>query len=122
MAIYHFSGTDHLAEAQGRSAVACAAYRSGERLMDERYDKIQDYSRKDDIVHEEILLPENAPEWMADREKLWNCGRSLLKKEKTRNWLGSLTLRCLRELTFEQNLELSPHLCKRAICCSGHGR
>jgi hypothetical protein len=72
MAIYHFSGTV-ISRSQGRSAIACAAYRSGERLMDERYEKIQDYSRKDDIVHEEILLPENAPEWMADREKLWNA-------------------------------------------------
>ena len=60
MAIYHFSGTV-ISRSQGRSAIACAAYRSGERLMDERYEKIQDYSRKDDIVHEEILLPENAP-------------------------------------------------------------
>jgi hypothetical protein len=50
--------------------------------MDERYEKIQDYSRKEDIVHEEILLPENAPEWMADREKLWNAVEVCRKKKR----------------------------------------
>ena len=45
MAIYHFSGTV-ISRSQGRSAVACAAYRSGEKLYDERYQKMQDYSKR----------------------------------------------------------------------------
>ena len=71
MAIYHLSGSV-ISRSQGRSAVACAAYRSGEKLVDERYEKTHDYTKKQDVEFSEILLPKNAPEWMGDREKLWN--------------------------------------------------
>src|SRR5690242_11639656 len=72
MAIYHFSGTV-IARSQGRSAVACAAYRSAERLVDAHYACVRDYSRKQGVAYKEILLPEGAPDWMSDREKLWNA-------------------------------------------------
>lgn len=57
----------------GRSAVACAAYRSGEKLHDERYGKIQDYEARSGVLAQGILTPANAPDWMRDREKLWNA-------------------------------------------------
>ena len=117
MAIYHFSGTV-ISRSQGRSAIACAAYRSGERLMDERYEKIQDYSRKDDIVHEEILLPENAPEWMADREKLWNAVE-FAEKRKDAQLAREFNFALPRELTFEQNLELTRTFVKEQFVAQG---
>lgn len=57
----------------GQSAVACAAYRAGETLHDERADKTHDYSKKADVVHSEILAPEHAGEWVQDRGALWNA-------------------------------------------------
>ena len=72
MAIYHFSGTV-ISRSQGRSAVACAAYRSAEKLHDEKYDKDHDYTQKQDVAHAEIILPENAPSNLKDREALWNA-------------------------------------------------
>lgn len=57
----------------GSSVVACAAYRSGEKLEDERYNKTHDYSKKENVLHAQIITPEHAPEWMKDREKLWNA-------------------------------------------------
>ena len=45
MAIYHFS-VKTISRGAGRSAVACSAYRSGEKLIDERQGKEQDYTRK----------------------------------------------------------------------------
>ena len=45
MAIYHFS-VKNISRSDGRSAVACSAYRSGEKLIDERQGKEQDYTRK----------------------------------------------------------------------------
>ena len=45
MAIYHFS-VKTISRSAGRSAVACSAYRSGEKLIDNRYGKEQDYTRK----------------------------------------------------------------------------
>ena len=60
MAIYHLSAKI-VGRSGGRSAVAAAAYRSGERLYDERHERVHDYSAKRDIVHAEILLPDGAP-------------------------------------------------------------
>jgi ATP-dependent exoDNAse (exonuclease V) alpha subunit len=59
----------------GRSAVAAAAYRSGEKLWDERQAITHDYSRRGGVEHSEILLPQGAPAWVQgiDREALWNA-------------------------------------------------
>ena len=56
-----------------RSTVASASYRSGQRLYDEKTQQTFDYTRKEDIKHSEILAPKNAPDWVFDREKLWNA-------------------------------------------------
>ncbi|WP_281190416.1 MobQ family relaxase [Novosphingobium naphthalenivorans] len=63
-----------LKRSAGRSAVAAAAYRAGERLHDERQDVTHDYSRRSGVEHSEILLPADAPQWIKgiDRETLWN--------------------------------------------------
>src|SRR6266852_4382672 len=72
MAIYHFTAKV-ISRSHGRNAVAAAAYRSGSRFHDQRQELSFDYTHKTEVVHSEILLPEEAPEWMADRERLWNA-------------------------------------------------
>lgn len=57
----------------GQSACAMAAYRSGEKIRDDLYQKVHDYARKDRILHTEIMAPEHAPAWVHDREQLWNA-------------------------------------------------
>lgn len=71
MGAYHFSAKIH-SRAKGASSVRAAAYRAAERLKDERLGKIEDYSRKADVVETTILAPANAPEWCVDRGTLWN--------------------------------------------------
>ena len=71
MAIFHFSAKV-IGRSSGRSAVAAAAYRAGERLHDERLDRDHDFTDKAGVVHSEVLLPEGAPEHLSDRERLWN--------------------------------------------------
>ncbi len=71
MAIYHLR-VKFVQRSAGRSAVAAAAYRSGERLFDERRGTVEDYTRKRDIEHKEILLPDHMPVSMQDRGVLWN--------------------------------------------------
>jgi Ti-type conjugative transfer relaxase TraA len=71
MAIYHFSAKV-ISRAAGSSAVAAAAYRSADRLHDERLGRSHDFSNKAGVVHSEVLLPEGAPEEWRDREQLWN--------------------------------------------------
>lgn len=70
MAIYHLSA-QVISRSKGQSAVASAAYRSGERLIDERTGETKFYKRE---VQPEtmILAPSNSPEWVQDRQQLWN--------------------------------------------------
>ena len=71
MAIYHFSAKV-ISRANGSSAVASAAYRSAERLNDDRLDRNHDFTNKSGVVHSEVMLPEGAPERLGDRSTLWN--------------------------------------------------
>jgi hypothetical protein len=60
-----------LVEEKGRSAIASAAYRSGEKLFDDKEGRHYFYARS--VMPESfILTPKNAPAWASDREQLWN--------------------------------------------------
>ena len=63
-----------------QSAVASAAYQSGERLFSEYDQKQKYYSHKSEIVHTEILLPPHAPPEYADRNTLWNAAEAAEKQ------------------------------------------
>ncbi len=61
----------NISAGKGRSAIASAAYRSGEKLFDDKEGRHYFYARS--VMPESfILTPKNAPEWASDREKLWN--------------------------------------------------
>jgi Ti-type conjugative transfer relaxase TraA len=72
VAIYHFTAKV-ISRGHGRSAIAAAYYRAGERLVDEQHQRTYDYTYKTEVIHSEILLPEGAPEWMKDRAQLWKA-------------------------------------------------
>jgi MobA/MobL family len=69
---YHCS-VKPISRSAGRSVVAAAAYRLGERLHDERYDQMHDYTRRSGVVDSFTLAPEGAPDWVLSPEKLWNA-------------------------------------------------
>ncbi len=71
MSIYHCS-IKIISRAGGRSAVASAAYRSGERLLNEETGTVHDFTNKAGVVMSEIMLPVNAPREYLDRQTLWN--------------------------------------------------
>lgn len=64
----------------GQNAIASAAYISRSKLSLNATDKdtnitVQlawDYSKKDGLAYSKIHAPEHAPDWVFDREKLWN--------------------------------------------------
>lgn len=100
----------------GQSAVASAAYRSAEKLRDERTDELKDYSRKSGVLHSEIILPKDAPAWAKDREKLWNAVERSEDKSTTPHKARvaqelELALPC--ELTLEQNTWLVKDIIKQ---------
>ena len=68
IAIYHMS-SKVVSRGAGRSAVAASAYLSCSRMYND-YDGVQhDYTRKQGLIFQEVLLPPKAsPEWK-DREQ-----------------------------------------------------
>lgn len=58
---------------KGRSSVAAAAYRSGEKLYDQRTGLTHDYTKKNGVEFSRIYLPDNASENLRKREALWNA-------------------------------------------------
>lgn len=117
MAIYHFSGK-LVSRSQGRSVVACAAYRSGTCLEDERTEITHDYTRKEDVVHAEILVPENAPEWMKDRSTLWNTVERV-EKRKDAQLARDFHFSLPRELNNDQNIALAREFIKKEFVDRG---
>ena len=104
MAIYHLSAKV-IGRKAGRSSVAAAAYRSGGRLRDERQGIEHDYSRKGGVVHAEILAPENAPDWMRDRDRLWNAVEAV-ERRKDAQLAREIEVALPRELDRTARLEL----------------
>ena len=76
---------------QRQSAVAAAAYQSGEKLFCEYDQQVKHYPEKRGIVHNEILLPANAPPEYADRNTLWNAAEAVEKQ-----WNSQLARRWVR--------------------------
>src|SRR6516162_8731556 len=72
----------------GRRATAAAAYRSGERIRDERTGELFNYARRRDVLHAEILLPAHfegeAVAWSRNRERLWNTAEHAEKRHNSR--------------------------------------
>lgn len=97
MAIYHFS-MQVISRGKGQSAVASAAYRSGEKLYSERYNKENFYQHRQVIPDTMILKPTHAPDWCVNRELLWN---EVEKIEKAKN------AQLAREFTVALPIELS---------------
>ncbi len=82
MAIFHMNFSN-ISAGKGRSAIASSSYRSGEKLHSDMEGKNYFYSR--DVMPETyILAPENAPEWVSNRERLWNEVEAVDRKSNSR--------------------------------------
>ncbi|WP_425287753.1 Ti-type conjugative transfer relaxase TraA [Pseudorhizobium banfieldiae] len=106
LAIYHAS-MKPVPRSSGRSAVAAAAYRSGDRLTNERDGRTHDFLRKQGIAHAEIVLPEGVSEdWALDRSKLWNAAEAAESRKDARV-AREFEIALPHELDAEQRLELA---------------
>lgn len=80
---YHCS-VKPVSRSAGRSVVAAAAYRLGERLNDERYAAVHDYTRRRGVEATFTVAPANAPAWAHQPEALWNAAeRAETRKNST---------------------------------------
>lgn len=117
MAIYHFSGQimSRISKQTGnpKSPLACAAYRSGEKLIDEVDNTAFFYKREvEPVTH--ILAPSHAPDWVYNRQNLWN---EVNKIEKNYNaqFAREFNVALPVELNKEQQEELTLEFCKDAF-------
>lgn len=105
MAIFHVS-VKTVSRSAGRSATGAAAYRSGERIMDERTGQLHDYTRKGGVVSAELVLPEGAPQWATDRAALWNAAE-MAENRKNSTVAREFEVALPDELDAEQRRELA---------------
>ncbi len=113
MAIYHLSAKI-VSRDKGQSVVASAAYRAADSLNDERIGKTFDYSRKRGVEHAEILAPDGAPEWIRNRQALWNAVERV-ERRKDAQLAREIELGLPIELTKEQQVELVRDFAQRAF-------
>lgn len=104
MAIYHCA-IKNIGRSSGRSAVASAAYRAGEKLTDHEAGIVSDYTRKGGVIHSEIMIPDHAPEEYTDRETLWNAVHKIEKSSNAR-LAREVEVALPVEMTYEQQLHV----------------
>ena len=105
IALFHFHVTQ-IKRSTGQSAVAAAAYRSGEKLHSEYYGEDSDYTRKGGVICSEILLPAHAPPEYADRETLWNAVEKVERGKKAQ-LAYSFDIALQNEFSMEENINLA---------------
>lgn len=104
----------------GQSAVAGAAYRAGERLTDSRLDKTNDYTgRSPDVWHKEILAPDGAPDWVFERERLWNEAEAAERRKDGRP-ARDVTLGLPWFMNREEHEEAARSFVRREFVDQGH--
>lgn len=108
MAVY-FLNLKTFGRSGGSSAVSAAAYRSGERIRDERTGRTYDHTDRQDVMHKEILLPSRFAasdmSWAKDRAYLWNAAEGAESRKNARvarEYLVALPV----ELDTDQRLNL----------------
>ncbi len=117
MAIFHFS-VKVISRATGASALASAAYRSASRLHDERLDRDHDFTNKSGVVHSEVMLPDGAPEHLADRATLWNTVEAG-EKRKDAQLSREVEFAIPREMDQAQGIELARDFVQREMVDRG---
>ncbi|WP_298846686.1 MobQ family relaxase [uncultured Clostridium sp.] len=120
MAIYHLSGqiiSRSGSDGNTRSSVACAAYRSGEKLFDERSQETKHYTRSIEPVTK-ILAPENSPSWVFDREKLWNEVEKVEKRYDAQ-LAREFNIALPNELNIKEQEKLAYEFCQKAFVDKG---
>ncbi len=95
-----------IARSAGRSAVAAAAYRSAECLVNQRDGLVHDYRAKGGVAYSEIVLPAGVEaEWALDRSRLWNAAEQVETRRNART-ADEFEIALPHELTEAQRIAL----------------
>lgn len=117
MALYHF----HVAQikrSEGRTAVASAAYRAGEKLHNLWDGETHNYTYKGSVILTEIILPEHAPQRFSDRSTLWNEVEQVEKHYKAQ-LAYSFDMAMQNRFSLEENIQLAREFIKKYFVSDG---
>ena len=117
MALFHFNVTQ-VKRSEGQSAIASAAYRSGEKLYSERYGEYSDYTRKGGVICTDILLPPHVPPEFADRQTLWNAVEKVERGKKAQ-LAYSFEISMQNEFSLEENMALTREFLQKEFVSRG---
>ncbi len=98
--------------------VAAAAYRAGERILEERTGLVHDYRRRSGVDHREISAPRGAPGWCKCRAKLWNRAEDA-ERRKDAQVGRQIELALPRELSVKQRRRLVRSFVRKNFTCRG---
>lgn len=113
MALYHFS-MKTISRSKGRSAVAAAAYRSGQKLEDRYYGLIHDYTKKSGVELAQIFTPDNCAPHLKNRIDLWNEAE-ITEKRKNSTVAREFEIAFPHELSQAQREEMLIELCQEIV-------
>jgi hypothetical protein len=113
-AAYYHCSVDSVSRARGRSIVAAAAYRGGEKLIDESTGAVHDYRQRKGVLEAFIVVPEGAPAWATNREKLWNEANRADDRANAR-LATELELALPHELNAEQRRQLAERFARDLV-------
>ena len=117
MALYHFS-VKQVSRGKGQTVVNSAAYISGQKLYNDYYGQVHDYTKKSGVMFTEILKPDYVPERLSDREILWNEVERA-EKSKQAQLAYSFDIALQNELTLEENIQLAREFCQEQFVARG---
>jgi len=119
LAIYRLSSKG-ISRAKGQSSLASAAYRSAEKLTDNRLEKTFDYENRQHVYHNEILLPDNAPDEFKNRQNLWNAiekAETRINSEVAKEYQLALPV----ELSYDDKIKLVKEFAQAKFVSQGLG-
>lgn len=117
MAMYHLHAR-FVQRSKGRSAVAAAAYRAGEKLTDARNSETFDFRHKTHVTHKAILLPAHVPAGLEDRATLWNTVELGLKRKDSQPAF-EVEMALPRELSPERRIALATQFAQKHFVDNG---
>src|SRR5580692_5972930 len=107
MAIYKLQ-MQTFSRSNGSSAPGLGAYRSGERIRDERSGRIYDHTDRQDVMYKEIVVPARLAgvdmSWAANRSTLWNAAE-IAEKQRNARVAREYMIALPPELTHRQRVD-----------------
>jgi len=115
----------HIGEVQrskGQNAIATSAYNSRSKLTysftNKKYgtpgEITWNYSDKEGLAYSKIIPPDHAPDWVYDREKLWNKAEEFEKRDNSQT-ARKFMVALQKEFTLEQNIALIEDIAKELV-------